>query len=109
MKKGQRQYGGARTKTFAKLGGFRNLLAWQRADDLAEVVYRLTGRFGPGLYRLSDQMRGAAISVTGNIKTSPTYDTPPPSPAQALLPGPGRRRPPGGGAGARAPGAGGGG
>jgi len=67
MRKGQREYRGAKTKTFSKLGGFRNLLAWQRADDLAEVVYRLTGRFGPGLYRLSDQMRGAAISVTDNI------------------------------------------
>ena len=63
----QRVYRGAKTKTFAELGGFRNLLAWQRADDLAEVVYRVTGHFGPGLYRLSDQMRGAAISVTGNI------------------------------------------
>ena len=60
-------YRGERTKTFAQLGGFRNLLAWQRGDDLADVVHRVTGRAGPGHYRLSDQMRGAAISVTGNI------------------------------------------
>jgi four helix bundle protein len=65
--KGRRVYRGAGTKTFAQLGGFRNLLAWQRADDLADVVHRITGRLGPGYYRLSDQMRGAAISVTGNI------------------------------------------
>jgi four helix bundle protein len=49
------------------LGGFRNLLAWQRADDLADIVHRVTARFGPGYYRLSNQMRGSAISVTGNI------------------------------------------
>ena len=65
--KGKRAYKGAGTKTFAKLGGFRNLLAWQRADDLADIVHRVTACFGPGYYRLSDQMRGAAISVTGNI------------------------------------------
>jgi len=63
----RRVYRGAGTKTFGKLGGFRNLLAWQRADDLADVVYRVTARLGPGHYRLSDQMRGSAISVTGNI------------------------------------------
>ena len=65
--KGKRAYKGAGTKVFAKLGGFRNLLVWQRADDLADIVHRVTARFGPGYYRLSDQMRGAAISVTGNI------------------------------------------
>jgi len=65
--KGKQAREGAGTKTFPKLGGFRNLLAWQRADDLAEAVHRETGRLGPGYYRLSDQMRGAAISVTANI------------------------------------------
>jgi hypothetical protein len=63
----RRVYRGAGTKTFGKLGGFRNLLAWQRADDLADIVHRVTARLGPGHYRLSDQMRGSAISVTGNI------------------------------------------
>ena len=63
----RREYRGARTKTFGKLGGFRNLLTWQRADDLADIVHRVTGRLGPGYYRLSNQMRGSAISVTGNI------------------------------------------
>ena len=63
----RRVYRGGGTRTFGELGGFRNLLAWQRADDLADLVHRITGRLGPGYYRLSDQMRGAAISVTGNI------------------------------------------
>jgi four helix bundle protein len=63
----RRVYRGAGTKTFGKLGGFRNLLTWQRADDLADLVHRVTGRLGPGYYRLSNQMRGSAISVTGNI------------------------------------------
>jgi len=65
--KGERVYKGEGTRVFAQLGGFRNLLVWQRGDDLADVVHRVTGHLGPGHYRLSDQMRGAAISVTGNI------------------------------------------
>jgi four helix bundle protein len=55
------------TLTWRKLHGFKNLLAWQRADDLAALVHGTTAKFGAGNYRLVDQMRGAATSVTRNI------------------------------------------
>ena len=55
------------TLTWRKLHGFKNILAWQRADDLAALVYEATARFGAGNYRLVDQIRGAATSVTRNI------------------------------------------
>jgi len=63
----QREYGGRNTLTFQKLPGYKNLIAWQRGSDLSTLVHRSTAKFGPGYYRLADQMRGAAISVTGNI------------------------------------------
>lgn len=55
------------TLTWRKLHGFKNILAWQRGDDLAALVYEATAKFGAGNYRLVDQMRGAATSVTRNI------------------------------------------
>jgi four helix bundle protein len=55
------------TLTWRKLHGFKNLLAWQRGDDLAALVHGTTAKFGAGNYRLVDQMRGAATSVTRNI------------------------------------------
>jgi four helix bundle protein len=55
------------TQTWRKLHGFKNILAWQRADDLAALIYEATARFGAGNYRLVDQMRGSATSVTRNI------------------------------------------
>lgn len=60
-------YRGESTVFYPKLGGFRNLLVWKRADDLADAIHRKTSKLGPGHYRLSDQMRGAAISVPANI------------------------------------------
>lgn len=61
------QYGGRNTKTFAKLHGYKDLLVWQKASDLADRVHEATKGFGPGYYRLSDQMRSAAVSVPSNI------------------------------------------
>jgi four helix bundle protein len=62
-----RDYQGAKTKTFQKLYGYKKIIARQKADDLAAMIHELTLRWGPGYYRLSDQMRGAAISVKSNI------------------------------------------
>lgn len=62
-----REYQGAKTQTFQKLYGFKKLIAWQKADDLAAMVYELTRGFGAGHYRLLDQMRGSASSVKDNI------------------------------------------
>ena len=47
---------------------FRDLIAWQKAMDLTELVYRLTGRFPKAeLYGLTSQMRRAAVSIPSNI------------------------------------------
>ena len=62
-----RAHQGGTTRTFQKLYGFKKLIAWQKADDLAAKVHELTVPFGPGYYRLADQMRAAAVSVKSNI------------------------------------------
>jgi len=61
------QYGGKSTQTFQKLHGFKKIVAWQAASDLSFQVNQQVKHFGPGYYRLSDQMRSAAISVSANI------------------------------------------
>ncbi len=46
----------------------RNLVAWQKAMDLVEMVYRLTAGFSrEELFGLVSQMRRAAISVPVNL------------------------------------------
>jgi len=62
-----REYQGAGTRTYRKLYGYKKLIAWQKADDLAATVHTLTINWGPGYYRLADQMRSAAVSVKSNI------------------------------------------
>lgn len=48
--------------------GFKNLKAWQAADDLAAVVYRLTEKdLDPRHRWLGLQLMRAAFSVTSNI------------------------------------------
>lgn len=47
---------------------FRGLIAWQKAMDLTELVYRVTGQFPKAeLYGLTSQMRRAAVSIPSNI------------------------------------------
>jgi four helix bundle protein len=47
---------------------YESIVAWQRADDLAVEVYRVTERFPRAeLYGLTSQMRRAAVSVPANI------------------------------------------
>lgn len=62
-----RDYQGATTQTYRKLYGYKKLIVWQKADDLASLVHKATLHFGPGYYHLSDQMRSAAVSVKSNI------------------------------------------
>lgn len=46
----------------------RNLLAWQQAMDLVEVVYLETARFPKEeIYGLTSQIKRSAISVPSNI------------------------------------------
>jgi four helix bundle protein len=61
------EYQGRNTQMFARLPGYKNLVAWQAASDLTYKVSGLTEHFGPPHWRLSNQMRGAAISVGGNL------------------------------------------
>jgi four helix bundle protein len=47
---------------------YRNLIAWQKAKDLAVDVYRCTRKFPKDeTYGLTSQMRRAAVSVPSNI------------------------------------------
>lgn len=47
--------------------GLRSLRAYQLAKQLSHLIYDLTADFPKSEYRLVGQMRGAAISVFGNI------------------------------------------
>ncbi len=47
---------------------YKDLLAWQRAMELCEQVYRLTDRFpGREIFGLTAQLRKSAVSVPSNI------------------------------------------
>ena len=47
---------------------FKNIKAWQYADDLAVLVYSKTKSFpGEELYGITSQLRRAAVSVPTNI------------------------------------------
>lgn len=47
---------------------YKNLVAWQKAMDMVEAVYRLTESFPRReIYSLTDQIRRAAVSVPSNI------------------------------------------
>lgn len=60
-------YTGHTTRTYRKLYGYKELLAWQAADELAVLVHRVIVRFEPRYHRLADQMLGSASSVKANI------------------------------------------
>ena len=48
--------------------GFRDLIAWQKAKDLALEIYACTAEFPKTeMYGLASQMRRAAVSVPSNI------------------------------------------
>ncbi len=47
---------------------YRDLIAWQKAMDLVEIIYSLTRGFPKEeLYGLTSQMRRSAISIPSNI------------------------------------------
>ena len=47
---------------------YKNLIAWQKADDLTVAIYKATRRFPPDeTYGLRMQMRRSAISVPANM------------------------------------------
>lgn len=50
------------------MANFRNLVVWQKADDLALHVYRLTESFPKReVFGLTAQLRRAAVSIATNI------------------------------------------
>lgn len=56
---------------------FKNLVAWQKADDLAVAVYQATRRFpSDETYGLRSQMRRSAVSVPANIADGSGKRTP---------------------------------
>ncbi len=51
-----------------KVKSYRELIAWQKAMDLVETVYRLTARFPKEeMYGLTAQLRRCAVSVPSNV------------------------------------------
>src|SRR5512135_2077752 len=51
-----------------KVKNYRDLIAWQKAMDLVEMVYRLTKDFPKDeIYTLTSQIRRAVVSVPANI------------------------------------------
>jgi four helix bundle protein len=50
------------------LNSFENLIAWQKAMDLAEEVYSVTTAFPPDeRFGLTSQLRRCAVSIPSNI------------------------------------------
>lgn len=50
---------------------FKDLIVWQKARDLAVVIYKLTEQFPKSeLYGLTSQMRRAVISISSNVAES---------------------------------------
>ena len=57
-------------------GGFRSLLVWQRARDLAVTIYAVTRRGDLARdFGFCDQLRRAAVSVPSNIAEGDERDT----------------------------------
>jgi four helix bundle protein len=51
-----------------KVGGYKELIVWQKAITLVKRVYQVTSAFPPDeRFRLIAQMRRAAVSVPSNI------------------------------------------
>jgi four helix bundle protein len=51
-----------------KIKSFRDLVVWQRAVDLAVLIYQTTEQFPKAeMYGLTNQMRRASVSVASNI------------------------------------------
>ncbi|HXV98238.1 MAG TPA: four helix bundle protein [Anaerolineae bacterium] len=67
MEQGYKGYKGATARTYRKLYGYKNLLAWQVADDLAACIHEIVVSFPPRYFKLADQMLGSATSVKANI------------------------------------------
>ena len=60
-----------------KITSYRDLVAWQKAMDLAEFVYQITDTFPRHeRFGLTFEMRKAAVSVPSNIAEGTRHRTP---------------------------------
>ena len=60
-----------------KITSYRDLIAWQKAMDLAVLVYRITDNFPKSeQFGLVQQMRDATVSVPSNIAEGTRHRTP---------------------------------
>ena len=63
----------------SEIKGYRDLITWQKAMDLADLIYMVTEHFPKReWFGLAHQMRKAAVSVPSNIaegnrRRTPTY------------------------------------
>ncbi len=56
--------------------GYRDLLVWQKAIDLVDLVYDITERFPKSeLFGLVQQMRKAAVSIPSNVAEGSRHRT----------------------------------
>jgi four helix bundle protein len=61
----------------AQIKSYRDLLAWQKAVALADLVYQITRQFPPvERFGLTAQMRRAAISIPSNIAEGTRHKLP---------------------------------
>jgi four helix bundle protein len=59
------------------LKSFRELIAWQKAMDLADLIYDLTEPFPKREhYGLAQQLRKSAVSIPSNIAEGTRHKTP---------------------------------
>jgi four helix bundle protein len=49
------------------LHGYRRLIAWQKAKNLAVIVHRLTAKFPSGEFRAKGQLNDAVTSISANV------------------------------------------
>lgn len=65
---GNQKTGISSSQLGVKLYGYKNLIAWQRADELAMQVYSVTVSFPKSeVFGITSQLRRAALSVPANI------------------------------------------
>ena len=63
-----------RRRPSMRINDYRDLIVWQKAVDLAELVYRLVRQFPVAeRYGLSSQITRAAVSVASNIAEGNAY------------------------------------
>jgi len=67
----------ATSAAMPKIQSFRDLIAWQKSMDLADMVYDLTEHFPPREhFGLAYQLRKSAVSIPSNIAEGSRRKTP---------------------------------